>query len=401
MTKTLELTDQQYFGLSQTIYKDEVLNIGKAIDLPDGSQWVVIDYADTSNGYQGMAVVPKDDYEAYKAGEIREYDNVVIASRGTEAVGFDGDVGEDIDQIATGGKIEGASINPTGLWKEDKKLVEADNQFIDAQKFHEDVMEKYSPENVYVTGHSLGGALSQYLVVKNDNTSGVTYAAPNIYRSLSREDMRRVRSGEFNDRMIDYAHDGEPIGLYEQLKGTPIGREVITKTGKKRIDLLTHFTSTYSSYFNKDGSVMMQVDAADVERIVNNMREIYIDELDGAMQKLREVKDYEEYQISEIKRKWKGRAGLDEYRYVEDYDVDDMIESLAPYKRTGEISYYSHTMDESNYFFHDDYMLGELYTDLENEKNYILEFLDRIVIAARKFEENDLEGAKTIEEFLN
>ncbi|MDA2202946.1 hypothetical protein PDN27_29655, partial [Bacillus cereus group sp. Bc237] len=98
-------TDEDYFELSDQVYEPGVLEIEKEIKGSNNKKWVVIETFDADktkvkNGLQAIAVVPADKYKPGK----KQYDDVIIAFRGTEFDRFDGDKTTDIVQITLGQK---------------------------------------------------------------------------------------------------------------------------------------------------------------------------------------------------------------------------------------------------------------------------------------------------------
>lgn len=103
LKKNTIATDEDYFELSSMVYKKDYLEEGKEIKGIDGKLWKVIDTFDADhtkvkNGLQAIAVVPADKYKSGK----KQYDDVIIAYRGTEFGRFDGDKTTDIVQITLG-----------------------------------------------------------------------------------------------------------------------------------------------------------------------------------------------------------------------------------------------------------------------------------------------------------
>ncbi|HDR7613990.1 TPA: cytosolic protein, partial [Bacillus mycoides] len=97
LKKNTIATDEDYFELSSMVYKKDYLEKEKEIKGIDGKLWKVIetfnaDHTKVKNGLQAIAVVPADKYKPGK----KQYDDVIIAFRGTEFDRFDGDKTTDI-----------------------------------------------------------------------------------------------------------------------------------------------------------------------------------------------------------------------------------------------------------------------------------------------------------------
>ncbi|WP_025948696.1 lipase family protein [Geobacillus thermocatenulatus] len=113
--------------------------------------WKVIDFESSWNGYYGVA------FQNKTTGEV------VIANRGTQ------DWADGVQDLAL--------INPST----DEALL---SQFASAQSFYNQVLIKAGNNRITVTGHSLGGAITQVLAANND-LSAVTFNAPGVLHLLN------------------------------------------------------------------------------------------------------------------------------------------------------------------------------------------------------------------------
>ncbi|MGX7418260.1 hypothetical protein ACWOFR_05585 [Carnobacterium gallinarum] len=97
-----QLTDEQYWKLANTVYKDSALNINEiknltekelknidSIKTSDNTKWVTINSINTDSGLQAMAVIPMSEYKDLCSGKITEPQTLVFATRGSE-LGEDG-----------------------------------------------------------------------------------------------------------------------------------------------------------------------------------------------------------------------------------------------------------------------------------------------------------------------
>lgn len=91
-----KITDKEYENISKNVYDSDQVKLGQQL----GKGWIVVKKLDDpdNNGCQGVAIVRKEDYKKGKT----DYDNVVIAYRGTEFGKGDGDVTADLNQIVLG-----------------------------------------------------------------------------------------------------------------------------------------------------------------------------------------------------------------------------------------------------------------------------------------------------------
>ncbi|WP_026590677.1 lipase family protein [Bacillus sp. UNC437CL72CviS29] len=107
---------------------------------------------------------------------------------------------------------EGA--HPEKYWNEENKQWEYHNQFEQAEKVMEKVNEHYKDKDVelYVTGHSLGGALAEYVAAFDENARCLTWNAPSAKHLLPPDLQERANNGEFKNRIVSIVHGSDTIG---------------------------------------------------------------------------------------------------------------------------------------------------------------------------------------------
>lgn len=97
----------------------------------------------------------------------------------------------------------------TDVWA---TLLEIDNnQFHQAEKLYLDVKKQYPNAQITATGHSLGGALTQFVAARN-GISGVTFSAPSVTNLLSDDLLKKVNNGEFDKQIVNYVHPSDSVG---------------------------------------------------------------------------------------------------------------------------------------------------------------------------------------------
>lgn len=363
----LKLKGNQYWTLSGAGY--DTLNIGSLINDKSGQVWQVIAAKDSKNGYQGYAVVPNEEYlrveKRVSAGELKKpnYENIVLISRGTEPTAFDGDLSTDISYVVVG-----------------KNTKVKANQFSDAEAFYKEVNQTFEPSKVYVTGHSLGGAISQFLSAEY-KLEGVTYAAPNVYRILSPEAKKRVDNGHMDRLMTDYTHDGEQIGLFSQYGAPLIGKQYIAAGGG-------HGIQNFGSYFDATGSVTLKISPDDIQMLGNRIKNVAvnIDAPAGALEAYREA---EEKAVKKMIRQATDELYGGKYHLLDENDIDNTMADLAKNKSGG------------IYRFHDEPMLDTLIQDLQRKRRALLEFGEDVGYAGYKMKEKDAELGAILAKELN
>ncbi|WP_420919918.1 lipase family protein, partial [Carnobacterium maltaromaticum] len=96
-------------------------------------------------------------------------------------------------ELGSGGKPETLkNLNLDEIENYDFKDVNANNQFIQYDAFVQQTIKDFKPENYSFTGHSLGGALAQYMAVMMD-AKATTFAAARAFRLLPPELQQAVR----------------------------------------------------------------------------------------------------------------------------------------------------------------------------------------------------------------
>lgn len=88
---------------------------------------------------------------------------------------------------------------------------EHNNQFKQAMDLYDVVQQQYPKSEISTTGHSLGGALAEYVAVRN-SISSASYNAPGIVHLLPEDLQRRSKAGEFNKTNVAYVHPADGIG---------------------------------------------------------------------------------------------------------------------------------------------------------------------------------------------
>jgi len=245
-----QLTDEQYFDLSDKVYEDKYLKPGQTIISDTGNDWIVINSVDDPSGLQGIAVVPLKDYQDMQSGKITKYPDVVFASRGSQMDNFGEFVKDwietDIFEMGLGQKPE--------HYKEQGLTPNNTSQFRGYEDFVNETLKNNSIVDYSFTGHSLGGALAQYMAVLKDKKA-TTFAAAKAYRLLPAELQKLVDQGHFNSNIVDYRHSWDPVGHVPF--GQIIGRQYMVPSGSSNIAIVGHMRGSFKDMFDKDGAMIL------------------------------------------------------------------------------------------------------------------------------------------------
>ncbi|WP_243526186.1 lipase family protein [Bacillus pseudomycoides] len=174
------------------------------------------------------------------------------------------------------------TIEPGKYWNEENKQWEYHNQFEQAEKVMEKVNEHYKDKDVelYVTGHSLGGALAEYVAAFDESARCLTWNAPSAKHLLPPDLQERANNGEFKNRIVSIVHGSDtigygPFGPYDGHIGStyavtpPISEEDLSKLpleqrllfeAKRFLDSVKdkpgfHYQTDSNFQFGKDGDL--------------------------------------------------------------------------------------------------------------------------------------------------
>lgn len=386
-----QLTDAQYWGLSDNSYLDEFLKINKIatnyslsntniIELSDNSKWVTINSINSESGLQAMAVVSLDEYKALCSGKIKAPENMVFVTRGSES---NGDASNDwvktnLGTLGSGmkpGTIKNISPDQYDGTTHEEAL--KDNQFIQYDVFVRQTIKEFKPENYSFTGHSLGGALAQYMAVIMD-AKATTFAAARAYRLLPPELQKAVRDGKYDDMIRDYRHKNDPVGYVPF--GEIIGSRYMTKSAKSDLWFAGHLGGSFEGMFNGDGSVMVRVSPEEILAQLP-LFDSAIQNLSYTQEMIEGVTSDLDQEVKTIHRYYEDKMGIGSFSHVTVADMNDIFEEFAQ----------SYSGD--NYYFYDRKLKDELLEDLEVHKRKIAEQRDIIGEGATLFDMKDQELA--------
>ena len=209
----MSLTPEQYIALSTLVYESTSKNdikapIGNIISrienrnkleyaaLSSLSSYILLDYTSTPSGFQAAAFQSP-------SGEI------VFSFKGTDAGNgseFSKDIANADEQIFTG--------SSKGL----------PAQFVDAENFVMPILRSNPDVKCSFTGHSLGGAIAQYMTYRTIYKS-VTFNAPGIGEVIESATGDKVDYEFYKDIATNYANESDIVGNYRDY--ARIGRNIL------------------------------------------------------------------------------------------------------------------------------------------------------------------------------
>lgn len=394
-------TDEQYFNLSDEVYKNDTLTKGRDLFTKDGSHWKVINSVDKQgSGLQAIAVVPAKEYKKGKTS----YANAIFVARGSEpnAKQFMKDwIHTDVGKLGIGQKPETDrklkkavgqpsqtvadfakkwSLPGKGIAQLPAWYSNTDNQFYDYQVFVNQTLKDYQIPNYTFTGHSLGGALSQYMGVQKKKKT-VTYAAANPFRLLTKEQQEAVENGDFDSLITDYRHRLDPVGKIVP-GGMVIGKQFIMDMNSDvslgSYIFMGHLKGTFAGMFTASGSAKLKVNP---DMVIQQARRL--DDVLAIMQQTQyRMQDLEE-EVS--KRSRKLRADLEDdtregarFSELTVWDVDEALTERA-------VKYHGGV-----YTFHDPAKFEAFYALNEQQMRRLRGFQEELIQAAESIREKDI-----------
>ncbi|ALS02376.1 hypothetical protein ATZ33_13565 [Enterococcus silesiacus] len=312
----VQLTDEQYFGLSEKAYDNESLKIGSPIRLSDNTIWRVINSVDHSvSDLQGIAVVSDKEYQDMLSGKIKEYTNITFVSRGTSSA---------IDWEQNLSTL-GIGFKPSEIKDANDSLANrVSNQFLGYENFVDETLRDNETKSYDFTGHSLGGALAQYMAVLKDKQA-VTYASARAYRLLPKDYQVKVDTGYYDNKIVDYRHSWDPVGYIP--KGKRIGKCFLVDSESLDVLIASHMTNTFRNIFRKDGAINVMFspefmrDTAGIHGLIG---EEYQD-----MKRI--LLKYIDFEVDEIERMRSEIIGNEEFSELEHHEIEDVLKSIFPH----------------------------------------------------------------------
>lgn len=384
----IQLTDEEYFSLADKVYENKYLKLGQRIILDTGNDWVVISSVNNPSGLQAIAVVPLKDYQDMQAGKITTYPDIVFSSRGSQT----DDAGETFKDWVETDTIElGLAQKPEHYQKmKDKNgqllTPESDSQFRGYEKFVMETLEaqQFDGTTPSFTGHSLGGALAQYMAVLTDSKA-TTFAAARAYRLLSPELQEAVRGGKYDDLIRDYRHRNDPVGYLPS--GEIIGSRYMAKSAKGDLPLIGHVRGSFQGMFNGNGSIMVRVSPDEILEQLP-LFDSAIQNLYFTQQMIETVTTDLDQEINKLHRKYEDKMGIGGFSHLTSADLDDVFEEFAQSYSNG------------TYYFYDRKLKKEIMEDIEELKRQIRHQKDAIGESAILFKAQDQDMAQKINSLL-
>ncbi|MBC1318514.1 lipase family protein [Listeria booriae] len=370
------ISELQYFGLSDNIYKRKYLKVNvvapltkereeklTTIILEDASRWVVIESVDKDNGLQAAAVVRLKEYRDVCNGKLKKFENIVFVSRGSQELAD----WETNASLAT------------------KKMPEYGDQFFDYQEFIKGTLRSYDTEEFSFTGHSLGGALAQYGAVKY-NKQATTFAAARSFNKLTAEEQQQARDGAYFNQIKDYRHTGDVVGSLPP--GAFVFYQQFVSKNASGGDLYNaHMPEGFRGQFNSNGSIKLKISPDDIQRSARELHAM-AEDITKVIRALEDFREDEARDMKKLQRDLEDATFGGEYDLLMVSEVDDVIHEVAVHKREGV------------YRLHNDDLTVELIENLQSHQKELLLFSDAIGRAAYEMQRNDQEAGQDLARYL-
>lgn len=349
-----KIKDETYSDLAFEVYDDDYLKKGAVIRTKQG-KYVVIDSVNNDSGLQAIAVVTIKDYERIQQGKKPE--NIIFSSRGSEEWK---DWTTNFNQLGTNFSIDtvkenslttkyvryaakGSSYmlqNPVSSYvvkQWGNGTSEKNHQFIEYEKWVNKVVSNQNPSDYSFTGHSLGGALAQFMAVMTDKNA-TTFAAARSYRILPKYLRDLVDKGYYDDKIKDFRHEFDPVG-YVPL-GKTIGKRFLVHSNSPRIFLLGHLQKSFLGIFSSSGDVKIMYDPANLQQAGNDFTHS-AEQLETLLKRLQQFEEQEGLAIVSLMKSIQQGLNGGCYSELTDSDVSEVLQDVFPYYKSGSPSTYN------------------------------------------------------------
>lgn len=322
-----------YWEFSDSVYEDDNLKKENILPIKDEEFVVLNSIDDSKTGLQAIAVVSKSDWDKMQVNSSFQPD-ITFVSRGTK----DGtDWLANVKDLSIGPRYDALEkLEKQGdVGKKQAESIRNNNQFYLYEKFVEETLSspKYGrgTTNYDFTGHSLGGALAQFMAVLTGKEA-TTYASALPYALLPKSLQKRIDKGEFDHLITDYRHQDDVVP-YLPLVFKRVGKSYYIQTGIRGM-IAAHLKASFSSYFNSDGSVRIYYDVKSLKDHANNFSSFSSEILDIS----KGIQKYEEQEgmvIYNLLRSIRNNQSGGAYSELSDSDVEDVLRTTAPYFENG------------------------------------------------------------------
>ncbi|KGL41814.1 hypothetical protein BMT55_01965 [Listeria newyorkensis] len=362
-----KITEEQYFGLADKIYRNQSLRINPIrplsefkesdllpLTLDDKSKWITIGSIDKKSGIQAAAVVPYKEYIDVCSGKTKEFTNIVFTSRGSE------------DKADW-------STNLTDLPKH--KLPKQDSQFKEYDNFVKNTLSSHTTKDYSFTGHSLGGALAQYEAVKHTKPA-ITFAAARSFNKLTPEEQAKAKNGDYFQLIKDFRHTGDAVGLLPP-NAFVFYQQYYSANGAASDPINAHLTEGFRKQFSSNGTTKLAISPDEIKAQADIIKSVATD-IDRMIRLLEDFRRYESDAVKKMISKANNQTYGGEYDLLNENDVDNIVHDLAV-SRT-----------EGVYRFHDEEILHDLFNKLLERQYHLQQFAHEIGTAGQHMLQTDI-----------
>lgn len=205
-----------------------------------------------------------------------------------------------------------------------------------------------------------------------------------IFINYYEDKQKKVREGFYNNSIIDFTHDDDMIGTFDQFGSPVIGSQYIAERNNVKVGVKGvfgaipgHYNETFEGCFSSTGTMKLKVDVDAIIKYAQGIDDI-IHSLQTSNDDLANIEKDLQLGSKKIQNQLENEIGIGRaYSELSTWDIDDVLTELCTKYRNGIYCFYN--PDEFERYYEMNYHACKLL------KNFQIELID----AAQSFRETD------------